>query len=304
MQSSIDICIATYRRPVLLAKLLASLAGQSVRRDASLRVIVVDNDAARSAESIVRGFKEQACLEIVYDVEPCQGISYARNRALTHVSSQLLAFIDDDEEADARWLEEMVETMTRSGVDVVFGPVIAMLPASAPAWAQSQPCFQRPRLPTGTLVESGAMGNVLMRSKAISGRVEPFDIAFARTGGEDTRLFKQLHEAGVRMAWCDEAQVYESVPPERLTLSWVLARAFRGGQTYYRIFLAEQPLIARLTWLAKRLVGVSGGMVVLPLIALQGAGAGVRWLARIVGWLGQLSQIFGRCLEYKEYRGA
>ena len=49
----IDVCIASYKRPQLLAKLLSCLAGQNLPDGVTMAAIVVDNDPAGSARSAV-----------------------------------------------------------------------------------------------------------------------------------------------------------------------------------------------------------------------------------------------------------
>ncbi|HLN24994.1 MAG TPA: glycosyltransferase, partial [Patescibacteria group bacterium] len=77
----IDVCIATYKRPALLRKLLQSLANQHLPKDVVLRLIVVDNDARGSARDCVD--QMSAVLPIRYMVEPTKGLSFVRNRALS-----------------------------------------------------------------------------------------------------------------------------------------------------------------------------------------------------------------------------
>ena len=50
----VSICIATYRRPAGLARLLASLAAMKRPSGCSVETIVVDNDARGSAADVAR----------------------------------------------------------------------------------------------------------------------------------------------------------------------------------------------------------------------------------------------------------
>jgi hypothetical protein len=56
-----------------------------------------------------------------------------------------------------------------------------------------------------------------------------FDPAFDRTGGEDTVFFVQLAQRGATLVWVGAAVVHETPDPERLSLSYVLRRAYRTG---------------------------------------------------------------------------
>lgn len=127
----IDICLATFKRPNLLAEALQSLARLKVD-GFRIRVIVVDNDRYATAHATVEEFRQSVSFEVIYDVEPIQSIPLARNRALSHVRGDYFAFFDDDETVPANWLTTLLATMRRYDADVVFGPVEGLLPSDAP----------------------------------------------------------------------------------------------------------------------------------------------------------------------------
>src|SRR4051794_3771547 len=98
------VAIATYRRPGELARLLTSLKGTG-ELDALVHVLVVDNDAAGSARSVV----VQSPTTATYVVEPQPGIAAARNRALDEAEGyDAIIFVDDDEWVDESWLAELL----------------------------------------------------------------------------------------------------------------------------------------------------------------------------------------------------
>src|SRR5439155_10963863 len=49
-------------------------------------------------------------------------------------------------------------------------------------------------------------------------------------GGEDMEFFLNMTKAGHGFVWCNEAIAYESVPPARLTRSFMLQRALLRGK--------------------------------------------------------------------------
>lgn len=232
----VSICVCTFRRPQLLRLLLRSLAHQSAGTF-EIEVVVVDNDAAGGAQSVVDEFSGSGdWTRCVYAIEPRAGISYARNRAVSLSRGERIAFIDDDELAADGWLWALLAEMDRSGADVVLGPVLSTYPPGSVRWAATSGCFDRPRHATGTIVSSdeGRTGNALVRSRWLND-TPPFDPRYALTGGEDYAFFKRIVGAGAVLTWCDEAVVSELVPMQRQRLRWVLARALRGSMTYWRI---------------------------------------------------------------------
>ena len=232
---SVCVCICTFRRPQALQQLLESLHRQTLQPQ---RVVVVDNDKLRSAEPVCAN--ADFGFELIYDHEPEQNISRARNRTLRHAQGEWVGFLDDDELATTYWLQCMLACATQYDADGVLAPVISEVPPSAPAWIRRGDFFGRERYATGTVVPNNQLriGNALIRYSTVASKPDPFDPAFGLTGGEDGRLLGQLAAQGARFVWCDEAVVTEPVEAKRLSLSWILMRAMRGGQDFGLHFLA------------------------------------------------------------------
>ena len=260
----ISICICTFRRPELLARLLDAIGAQ--RRDArfSVDVVVVDNDAGRSAEAVVRGFRSRNEIAAVYDTEPEQNIALARNRAVRNANGNLVAFIDDDEWPVQHWLVSLYDTWIAGGADGVLGPVVPEFPSSAPSWVKTGRFFERRRLPTGTRItdRDARTGNVLLRREIFTADNGWFDPAFGRTGGEDSDFFRRQFALNRVFVWCDQAVAHEVVPPERWTASFHLKRYWRSG-TIDGEWMRE----GRIPWLvpiAKSLLLLSAGAALAP----------------------------------------
>ena len=95
----VTVAICTHERPDDLRRALASLAEQ---HDSKFRTIVIDNaPRTRATANIVEEANLPNC---DYLIEPKKGLSRARNTALAHITSDHVAWIDDDEMADADWI--------------------------------------------------------------------------------------------------------------------------------------------------------------------------------------------------------
>lgn len=225
-----SIVIPSYRRPALLARALRSCLAQ--RGAASpFEIVVVDNDAAGSAETIVGEIAAGAPVPIRYVNEKRPGISHARNTGVAAAAGRYLVFLDDDEEPAPDWLASFVATIRNSGADLAVGPVYPRFEvAGADAYRRGK--YTRDAgVATGTrLVRWAGIGNTILdKSRCFAGD-EPFDPALGLTGGEDTVFLHQLFLDGRTLVWCAEAAVYETVPADRLDPKYLLRRAFRGGQ--------------------------------------------------------------------------
>ena len=127
---TISVVVPTLRRASQLSVLLESLVLQS--RAPDFEVVVVDNDSAGSARLVAERFSHQLPLHNV--IEPRPGLAFARNRLVAESRGAFLAFIDDDERADAGWLRALHAAALASGADAVFGTTRYRFSAEVPAW--------------------------------------------------------------------------------------------------------------------------------------------------------------------------
>ncbi|MCW4385444.1 glycosyltransferase family 2 protein [Salinibacterium sp. SYSU T00001] len=236
----IVIAVLTYQRPDDLAELLPELLTQAEESDENVRILVVDNDPAGSAASVCAPFAEQG---VSYVLETTPGISAARNRALEEAGDDnLLVYIDDDERPAPQWLHHLVALYRAETPAGVVGPVVSRFAHEPDEFITAGRFFERRRLPTGTPVDVAATNNLLLDLRQTQGL--RFDADFGISGGSDTLFTRQLSQSGRRLLWCDEALVYDIVPPSRLTRGWVLNRAYRSGNSWSRtsIRLARTPV--------------------------------------------------------------
>jgi len=270
----ISVCLCTYRR-ASVAETLASLARQILPADSTLEIVVVDNDATASGRAIVDDFAAGSSIPVAYDVESERNIAAARNRCLGLAQGDWLAFIDDDEVADADWLARLLETASAHRADAVLGRVIAQYPPDAPSWLVSADPLSRDWGPTGSGSDSGSTANALVSAAIVGRHALTFDRRFGRTGGEDSDFFSRLREAGGRIVCCREAVVREEVPAGRLAPGYLRRRALRAGQTTGELFLRAPARAGR-----ARLLLWSGAKT----IAFYGLAAGMRRFGRATAW--------------------
>lgn len=297
----VSICIASYRRPRGLARLLAGLARQKLPDGFSLEILVVDNDAEGMARSSVSEGLAGAP-NIRWFAEPRQNISHARNRALDEARGRFIAFIDDDEESAENWLAAYWEWVERDAADGFFGPVLPRLEVPTKPWLDPETFFSRPRHASGTelRVAEVSTSNALVRRSLFDGR--RFDPDWGRTGGEDVELFDRMMRSGARFVWCDDAVVFETIPAHRYRLSWLTRRAFNGGVGHTRLMSGRDDRSDRILRMFRAGLAWVGMTACLPLVALAGRRAAARLWLRSCTQLGHLWAAAGGV--YIEYRGA
>jgi len=301
--STLSLCIATYRRLDRLALLLEDLTKQSRVPD---EVVVVDNDAAGSARAVVeRRLESGAPFPVVYDVQPQKNISLTRNMTVRLATGDWLAFIDDDERAPANWVETLLDAAARFDADGVLGPVIPVVPSTAPGWIRRGRFYEFPRMQTGAVVPPNRLrfGNVLLRRPLLDGTPGPFDPAYGLTGGEDGDLLSRLAQRGARIVWCDEAVVREPIESSRLSLRWLLRRALSGGQDFALHALAGRygtmSTVARIAFFVRALVQAAVAAACALMSLPIGRHHAARWLTTLWANLGKMSVFWG--WRYREY---
>ncbi len=297
------IAVLTFRRPDDLAEVLPALVEQARSVQAPGRrvdVLVVDNDPQGGAEPLVRGMADDhtrigTSVRVRYENETVPGISAARNRALDAArDARLLVFIDDDERPGPGWLADLLATYRSHDCAAVVGPVVSRFVREPDPWVRAGRFFDRRRMPTGTAVEVAATNNLLLDLDVVRRAGLRFDEAFGISGGDDTMFTRQLHAAGGRMVWCDEAVVTDVVPTSRVTRRWVVLRALSSGNSWGTTSVAllrgagvGQRLRTRVQLTGAGAVRVVGGLARAAAGTLAGSAGhqarGVRTLARGAG---------------------
>lgn len=295
----VAVCIATYRRPAGLARLLESLAALELAPgEARVHVVVVDNDADGSARAVV----DDSPLPVTYAVEPGRNISLARNRGVALArehGADWVAFVDDDETVQPGWLRELLKVAARYGADVVVGAIRPAWPVRMPAWLAQDVFYGTIVRPTGTPLTVANTGNVLVAARLLDPAAGPFDVRFGVTGGSDSHLFMGLHRAGARIVYAGEAVTHETIPESRARAGWVLRRAFRVGNTAMR---CERALPGgRPAWrLARATLRLGYGAVSLVPGVVRGRAPVMRALWNLAYGCGACAGLVG--LHYREYK--
>lgn len=284
----ISVCICTFKRPVLLGRLLEALRGQDNSGLFTFSIIVVDNDRIESARSVAENFQGDSSLKVAYFVEPRQNIALARNKAVENAAGDFVAFIDDDEFPATAWLKNLFLACTSYDVAGVLGPVKPCFDHEPPQWVCKGKFFDRPTHPTGYTMGmwETRTGNVLFRRSVLDGVSEPFRPEFG-TAGEDIDFFRRMIEKGDTFIWCNEAIVYESVPAERCTRKYILRKALLRGSNFLK-----HPT-DRAKNLLKSFVAIPLYGMALPICLVTGHHHFMKYLAKLCDHTGRIFMFLG-----------
>jgi glycosyltransferase involved in cell wall biosynthesis len=291
----IAVCVCTYKRPILLKRLLKELNQQTTGGLFTYSITVVDNDAARTGEGTVAELQPGLAVPIQYLVETNQSIALARNMAIGNSTGELIALIDDDEYPIPTWLLELFQTCNEYKVDGVLGPVLRRFDEAPPAWLEKSSLLDRKVNPTGMKLawREGRTGNVLMKREVLGFDPSPFRPEFI--AGSDADFFRRKIEGGYRFVWSAKAEVFEVLPPFRWTRTYFVKRALLGG--------AMEPQLPTFGMrdIAKSVIAVPLYTLALPFAFVAGQYHFMKLLVKLCNHLGKLLAAMGIHLIRDQY---
>jgi glycosyltransferase involved in cell wall biosynthesis len=285
--SHINVCICTYKRSDLLKRLLNDLRDQETGGRFTYSIVICDNDQLRSAEEIVAEFAANSNISVKYCVEPQQSIALARNKAVQNATGDYIAFIDDDEFPERNWLQALFAACNKYKVDGVLGPVKPSFGNGVPRWIVKGRFYDRPSHETGLILAPAQTrtGNVLLKEFVLRDTNSLFRPEFR--AGEDVDFFRRAIERGRVFIWCNEAAVYEAVPPSRWKRKYLLKKALLRGAS-----AALRPTVGVVN-ISKSVVAVPIYVLALPIAALLGQHRFMDLLMRLCDHLGKLLALVG-----------
>ncbi len=241
---ALSVIVPTFNRPDGLIRAVSSLFAQTLSQH-GFTIIIVDNTPDASAAAAIETLRKTCpeTLSLIALHEPDAGVANARNKAMSAVQTELVAFLDDDQSAPRDWLESLLANHGAFPAAVTFGPVATALPDSQTRHRDYFSNFFA-RLPghaSGYIQVSYGCGNTLIDFSLIPGDGPWFDTAMNEVGGEDDMLFERVRARRGQFAWAAEASVLEHPPADRIRLRYTLKRAFSYGQGPVTLALLATP---------------------------------------------------------------
>jgi GT2 family glycosyltransferase len=274
MKPDISVVVCTHNRAAMLRDALASLAKLATGGRFSYEIVLVDNASSDETPRVALEFSK-SLPALRYVAEWKKGIATARNRGYREAKGEWIAFFDDDQLADPRWLLELFNYAHDYNLRAVGGPVHLKLPDGCDrdlhpfvrmllgeSRLGSEPFAYSPKVSPGT-------GN-LMLHRSVFEQVGAFDEAFA-VRAEDTDLFCRMWREGIE-AWYVPAAIVHHVTPQQRLEEQYLSRlsVFTGGSVAQRErettsfpwftarFLAKTALYPLLLALKRRIATLRG----------------------------------------------
>ncbi|OEU83889.1 MAG: hypothetical protein BA865_10380 [Desulfobacterales bacterium S5133MH4] len=294
----ICVCICTYKRPELLRRLLSKLEEQKTEGLFDYSIVIVDNDRSESARQTAESCARQSKISISYYVEPEQNIALARNKAVENAKGDFIGLIDDDEFPVEEWLLNLYKAVNRYKSDGILGPILPYFEKEPPRWVLKGRFFDRPAHPSGHILgwKNTRTGNALLRRELFKEDRKWFDPAFV-SGGEDRDLFRRKIAEGHVLVWCNEAPVFETVPPKRWKRTVLIKRAFLRGK------MALNATRSRTVTVLNSVIAIAIYTACLPLFFVLGHHVFMQYLIKNCDHLGKVFAFFGIDWVREKYVG-
>lgn len=122
-QTSISILVPSFNRAHYLNGALETLTQQETDGRFAYEVVVIDNASKDDTREVVEAFAATSQVPVRYLFESVPGDAPPRNKGIDGTTSDWLAFFDDDQFAETRWLLNLLDTAEAQKTRIVGGPV-------------------------------------------------------------------------------------------------------------------------------------------------------------------------------------
>jgi glycosyltransferase involved in cell wall biosynthesis len=232
---TVVVCTYTEHRWETLVTALASLRTQSCPPDQY--VVVVDHNDLLLARAHATFGRD---VEVISN-EDKRGLAGARNTGVRWATGDVVAFLDDDAEAEPGWLATMIEHYSNRNVVGVGGLAEASWPEGGrPRWFPPEfdwvvGCSYR-GLPDVVAPVRNPIGASMSLRRSLFDEVGGFDTAIGRVGTtplgcEETEFAVRARQQieGIEFLHVPGAVVHHRVAPERARLRYFLRRCYSEG---------------------------------------------------------------------------
>jgi O-antigen biosynthesis protein len=254
----ISVVVCTRDRPDQIKKCLDRLAEQKYPR---FEVVVVDNAPTSDAlrEVVESRVIEDEGAEFRYCVEPRPGLSWARNTGTATAASDIIAFLDDDDEPDEYWLAGIADGFALSDrigsvtgivvparLDNAIEDLFEQVGGHSKGRGFVRETFSKsgPQSPLFPLPPFGVGANMAFR-RTVLDRIGGFDVALGAgtpaSAGEDTLALTLTLLSDYEIAYEPAAVMWHHHRQDMASLNRQLHGYSVGLTAFYAALLRHRP---------------------------------------------------------------
>jgi glycosyltransferase involved in cell wall biosynthesis len=252
MKLSVIIC--TYNRSGILDKTLKSLEQVEVPGDVAWEVLIIDNGSTDNTPAIVQGYIKNNKIPVFYFLEAASGKSAALNLGIQKSRGEIIAFTDDDVLLDKKWVNAILNAVSKYPYSAFGGRIIALWGSPIPSRLSSAGKFNSL---SGTVFfrddgeidreyNEAMIGNVPCGANMFFRREAIESNGFFRTdlgpshhvpgASEDTEFCSRMLKLGRKFMYVANAVIYHPVDVEKIS---------PGALLRWRYYCAKSEVRAR-----------------------------------------------------------
>jgi glycosyltransferase involved in cell wall biosynthesis len=252
----LTILICTHNRANLLARVLESL-NQAVRpSDWSVSILVVANACTDGTHDLMDEYQHtcetKGSIGMEWFAEPTPGKSYALNSAFPRLTSDVVAFVDDDHRVDVGFLVNICRAAETYPEATLFcGRILPDWDGTEPDWVHDKGAYRIYPLPVprfdlgdegreiGAEVAVPGGGNLFLRGSVINQvgvfAVELGPVGHNLGGAEDIEWVLRALNTGARLRYIPDVVQHHYVDNERLRFRYIMTKALERSASSVRV---------------------------------------------------------------------
>jgi GT2 family glycosyltransferase len=258
--NTLTVLISSHNRAGLLDRTLRYLNEARRPRDWSVDVLVAANACTDRTHTLLDLYAcaasdsatREGRLKLRWVAEPRMGKSHALNCAIPLLTSERVAFVDDDHRVDIAYLESVCRAAEAyPEADILCGRILPDWDGSEPPWVHDDGPYRIYPLPVprydlgdhplasphDTATPGG--GNLVVRA-ALFDRVGDFSTAYGPVGrglggAEDHQWVLRAIAAGASVQYVPDIIQYHYVDPARLKLGYLVRKAYERSASAVRL---------------------------------------------------------------------
>ncbi|MDP2829309.1 MAG: glycosyltransferase family A protein [Sulfuricellaceae bacterium] len=235
----LSLIICTYNRGDILGETLASYATLAAATAVRAELLIVDNHSSDATARIAREFVAGRS-DARYLFEATPGLSHARNTGIKEARGEIIAFADDDVFFEPGWLDALMRVFTDfPEAGCVGGRTQPYFETGTPPWLHQTLLYMFGATNSGDVeawmnYPKHPFGVNMAFRREVFQRIGWFDPRLGRIGdsllsGEESDIFRRVHEAGIRTRYTPDAFLRHRIPASRTDPDWVLKRSYWQG---------------------------------------------------------------------------
>jgi glycosyltransferase involved in cell wall biosynthesis len=247
----LTVLICTHNRAKLLARALDSLNAACFPAGVPSRILVVANACRDDTLTVLQSYRGKMRVSLDFLEEPKPGKSHALNTGLAAVKGGIVAFVDDDHRVDPNYPLAVWKAFANfPEASLVCGRIVPDWTGEEPAWVHNETFFPIYPLPVPRY-DQGQQGRWIGLEGPLpgGGNLAICKEVFDQIGGfspelgpkghdlggsEDSEFVLRALKNGFRLRYAPEILQYHYVDLKRLTLWYIMKKAYKRSQTVVR----------------------------------------------------------------------